>query len=376
MSDKRDYYEVLGIPRNATKDQVKKAFRTLARQHHPDVSDHENADEMIKELNEAYEVLSDDQKRAAYDRYGHAAFNGGGGAGFQDFDLGGFADIFEEFFGGAMGGRRRRGSAPRRGADKRVRVNLAFEEAVNGTEKEVVFTRAEMCQTCQGVGAEPGTKPERCSHCNGSGEVRRVQQSILGSFVNVAACPVCNGSGEVITTPCSTCNARKYVQKTVKRMVKIPAGVDSETQIRLTGEGEPGLNGGPPGNLFVLIQVQTHEHFERRGDDILLDIEVNVAQAALGDEIEVPTVQGEASLRIPAGTQSGDVFRLPNKGFPHLQRAGRGDQLVLVHVVTPKNLTEQQRHLFQELAKTMGSELIIPQREKGFFSGLRDALGF
>lgn len=375
MSTKRDYYEVLGVARDASKDQIKRAFRRKARQYHPDVSTEDGADERFKEVNEAYEVLSDEQKRAAYDRYGHAAFNGGGGAGFQDFDIGGFADIFEEFFGGAMGGRRRRSKAPRRGADKRVRVSITFEEAVAGVEREIEFSRAAICPTCSGSGAEPGYRPERCDHCNGSGEVRRVQQSILGSFVNVSTCPICNGSGEVISQPCNECRGRKIVQERVKRKVRIPAGVNSDTQLRLSNEGEPGLNGGPPGNLFVLINVEPHELFERRGDDILLNFPVNIAQATLGADVDVPTVEGNARVGIPAGTQSGDVIRLNNKGFPHLQRGGRGDQIIIVQVVTPTKLTERQRQLFQELAETMSSETLQPKRDRGFFSNLRDALG-
>lgn len=369
MATKRDYYEILGVPRNADKDQLKKAYRRLARQYHPDVSEEVGADEKFKEINEAYEILSDDQKRAAYDRFGHAA-TGAGGSGFQDFDFGNVADIFEEFFGM---GRRRRG--PRRGADLRYNLTIAFEEAVTGVEKDIEISRAEICSHCRGVGAEPGTQPTRCAHCNGSGEIRRTQQSILGSFVNVTTCPICNGSGEVIQTPCSVCNGTKQVRRKRTRRVRVPAGVDNNTQIRLTGEGELGVDGGPAGNLYVLISVAQHVYFHRQGDDILLDMEINVAQAALGDEIQVPTVEGETRLHIPPGTQSGTVFRLNSLGMPRLQRSGRGDQLVVVQVAVPKKLTDEQRELFKQLAETLGDQPVIPQREKGFFSQLRDALG-
>lgn len=370
MTTKRDYYEILGVQRTADKEQIKKAYRRLARQYHPDVNSESGADEKFKEINEAYEVLSDEQKRAAYDRFGHAGVNPNG-SGFQDFDFGNVADIFEEFFG--MGRRRRRG--PRRGADLRYNLTITFEEAVTGIEKEIEITRSEVCTHCQGVGAEPGTQPSRCNHCNGSGEIRRTQQSILGSFVNVTACPVCNGSGEVIPHPCSVCNGAKQVRRKRSRRVRIPPGVDNNTQIRLTGEGELGVDGGPAGNLYVFIAVQSHPFFQRQGDDIMLDLEINVAQAALGDEITVPTVDGDTRLTIPPGTQTGTVFRLPGLGMPRLQRPGRGDELVLIQVSVPKKLTEEQRDLFKRLAVTLSNNPVIPQREKGFFSQLKEALG-
>lgn len=379
MADKRDYYEVLGVQRSASKDELKKAYRRLARQYHPDVNRENGASERFKEINEAYEVLADDDKRAAYDRFGHAGVQGG--AGFSGFDaggFGGFADIFEEFFGGGLGNRRRR-SGPRRGADLRYDLTITFEEAVFGIEKEVDITRPEICHECNGSGAEPGSSPERCSTCNGSGEVRRVQQSILGSFVNVTTCPNCQGSGEVITQPCKACNGRKQVQRTRSIKVKIPAGVDNDTQIRLTGEGGPGVNGGPPGNLYVVINVQRHPFFQRRDSDIFLDMQINVAQAALGDEISIPTIDGEESLTIPPGTQSGAVFRLRGKGVPRLDRSGRGsyvgrgDQHIIIQVAIPKKLNDEQKKLFKELARSLGKE-VVPQ-ERGFFDQIKDALG-
>jgi molecular chaperone DnaJ len=372
MANKRDYYEVLGVARTATRDEIKKAYRRLARRYHPDVSSEEDGDEKFKEISEAYEVLSDEQKRAAYDRFGHAGVRGAGG-GFEDFGFGGVADIFEEFFGGFAGSRRRR-RGPRRGADLRFDLTIAFEEAIFGAEKEIEVRRPEMCPTCNGSGAEPGTQPERCPTCNGSGEVRRVQQSILGQFVNVTTCPTCRGEGEIISTPCSNCNGRKQIQQMRKLKVRIPAGIHSEQQIRLSGEGAPGSAGGPPGNLYVFINVERHDFFQRRGDDILIDLEINIAQAALGDEVKVPTVDGDASLKIPAGTQSGTVFRMRDRGAPRLNGSGRGDQLVMTQVKVPTNLNPRQKELFEEMAETLG-KAVVPQREKGFLNELRDALG-
>lgn len=372
MATKRDYYDVLGVPRGASREQIKKAYRKLARQYHPDVSDEDGADEKFKEISEAYEVLSDEQKRAAYDRFGHAAV-GGSGAGFDDIGFGGVADIFEEFFGG-FGSSRRRRRGPRRGADLRYDLTIAFEEAVFGAEKEIEIRRPEICPTCNGSGAEPGSQPEQCPQCNGSGEVRRVQRSILGQFVNVSTCPQCGGEGQIIADPCHTCGGRKQVQNQRSLKVKIPAGIQSEQQIRLTGEGAPGRNGGPPGNLYVFITVQPHQLFQRRGDDILLNLEINVAQAALGDEVEVPTIEGTAKVTIPPGTQSGTVFRLRDRGVPHVRGHGRGDQLVMTQVSIPTKLSDHQRELFEEMAETLGKE-VIPQREKGFLNDLKGALG-
>jgi molecular chaperone DnaJ len=378
MATKRDYYEVLGLSsRNASKEEMKRAYRRLARQYHPDVNKDPDADDRFKEINEAYEVLSDDDKRAAYDRFGHAGVQNG--AGFSGFEggFGSVADIFEEFFGGGFGRRQRRG--PRRGADLRYDLTISFEEAVFGVEKEIEVRRPEICPECHGSGAEPGTQPIACTNCNGSGEVRRVQQSILGSFVNVVTCPTCQGTGELIPNLCKMCNGRKQVSRMRTLKVKIPAGVDNDNQIRLTGEGAPGTNGGPPGNLYVVINVRKHDYFQRRGDDIWLDLQINVAQAALGDEITVPTVDGEEKLTIPPGTQSGKVFQLRGHGAPRLDRTGRGaytgrgDQHVIIQVAVPKTLTDEQKRLFQELSRTLGKE-VVPQ-QKGILSHLKDALG-
>jgi molecular chaperone DnaJ len=374
---KRDYYEVLGVPKSTGGDDIKKAYRKLARQYHPDVNKSHDAEAKFKELNEAYEVLSDDNKRAAYDRFGHAAVDGsgmGGAGGFSgDFTgFGGLGDIFEEFFG--FGGQRASATSrrtPRRGADLRYDMTITFDEAAFGLEREVEVARSETCPRCTGKGAEPGTTPNRCTTCNGTGEVRRVQQSILGSFVNVTTCPACRGEGETISMPCSQCRGNKKIRVARHLNVKVPPGVDTGTQIRLAGEGELGEFGGPPGNLYVVLNVKPHQFFRRREDDVVMEVQINVAQAALGDEIVVPTLDGDETIGIPAGTQTGRVISIKGKGIPHLRRQGRGDQLVVVQVAVPTNLSSEQRRLFGELAKTLGKE-VIPQSEKGFIDKLRD----
>ena len=370
MAEKRDYYEVLGVSRGVDQGDLKKAYRRLAKQYHPDTNRDPEAAELFKEISEAYEVLSDDNKRARYDRFGHAGMNGAGGDPFSDFDFG-VSDIFEQFFGSRRGTRR---SGPRRGADLRHNLTIDFEEAVFGVEKEIEVTRPEPCEHCHGAGAEPGTQVIRCTTCNGTGEVRRVQQSILGQFVNVTTCTTCNGTGEMFPTPCTVCGGQRLVRKTRTLTVKIPPGVDSETQIRLSNEGAPGERGAPNGHLYVFLRVRDHAYFRRRNDDIVLDLQVNVAQAALGDEVTVPTVDGDGKLTIPAGTQSGVVFRMRNKGVPHLRREGRGDQLVVIQVNIPTHLNDEQEKLFQELARTLGGE-VVPQRERGFLSHIKEALG-
>ncbi len=374
MPAQRDYYDVLGVPKGAPQDEIKSAFRRLARQYHPDVSQEPDAEERFKEANEAYAVLSDEEKRAAYDRYGHAGVKGMGGVP-PDFSVD-FSDIFEEFFGGLGGfGRtsRRSRNMPHRGADLQLKVELAFEESVFGVEKEIEFTRDETCATCQGRGAEPGTSPTRCTTCNGQGEVRQVRQTILGSMVQVATCPTCNGAGETISSPCHTCGGRGVERKSRKKVINIPGGVDNGTQIRLAGEGQPGVNGGPNGNLYLVIQVKPHKYFRRRGEDIMLDLNINIAQATLGADVEVPSVDGAEKLKIPAGIQPGKVLRLRNKGFPYLRGTGRGDQLVVINIEIPKHLTGEQRKLFEQLAKSLGSE-VRPQ-ERSFLDWLKETLG-
>jgi molecular chaperone DnaJ len=369
MATKRDYYEVLGVPRSASADEIKKAFRKLARQYHPDVNKAPDAEARFKEINEAYEVLSDPDRRQTYDRFGHDGPQAGFGPG--GFGFGGIEDIFEDFFGFGMRSRTAARRAPQRGADLRYNLSITFEEAVFGCEKQIEIPHWETCPTCHGSGAAPGTSPVRCPQCNGSGEIRRVQQSIFGQFVNVSTCPRCGGEGEVVTNPCPECHGRKQVQRTRTIGVQIPAGVDDGTQIRLSGEGEPGVHGGPPGNLYVALSVQPHRYFVRQGNDVLVELPINISQAALGDEVRVPTLDGDEKLVIPAGTQTGETFRLRGRGVPFLRRNGRGDQLVTVYVKTPTRLTPEQRDLLQQLAKTFGREPIA-QPEKGFFDRLKD----
>lgn len=373
MPTKRDYYEVLGVPRTASADELKSAFRTLARKYHPDVNKDPDAEMKFKEINEAYAVLSDPQKRDAYDRYGHAGVDRMGGV--PDWSSIDFSDILEGLFGlgGFGGGSRQRRNSPRRGVDLAYTVQLSFEDVVTGLDKEIEFPRDEECSTCKGTGAEPGTSRTRCQTCDGRGEVRQVRNTFLGSMVQVTTCPTCGGAGEVIASPCHTCRGSGYERKNIKRTVHIPAGVDNGTQIRLAGEGQPGTAGGPRGNLYIEIKVKSHKYFKRRDDDVLLNLNINIAQAVLGADVEIPTVDGKSKLNIPAGTQPGKVFTLKSKGIPHLHINGRGDELVVINVEVPGKLTHDQRKLFEELAATMGTE--VKPQERSFFDFLKDVLG-
>ncbi len=371
---RRDYYEILGVNRQASADELKSAFRGLARQYHPDVNKSEDAEERFKEIAEAYEVLSDPEKRAAYDRFGFEGVSNMGG--MPDWTSVDFTDLFSELFGfGGFGTSRRSRSrnAPRRGQDLTYSVTLTFEEAVFGAEKEIEITRDEVCKTCGGSGAAPGTSPVRCATCGGRGEVQTVRQTFLGSMVQVSVCPTCNGSGEVVTSPCPTCHGRGLERITSRKVVPIPAGVDNGTQVRLAGEGQPGVNGGPNGNLFLEIKVKPHKFFKRKQNDIILDLSINVAQAALGAELQIPTIDGLETLHIPAGTQPGKVFSMKGKGVPYVRSSGRGDQLIVVDVDVPTRLTGEQRQLFEKLAETLGSE-VRPQ-ERSFLDRLKDVLG-
>ena len=319
-------------------------------------------------------MLSDEQRRGAYDRYGHEGVRGPNGMPNFTVDFSDFADIFGDLFGFGGFGRtsQRARNAPRRGADLQYRLDLTFEEAVFGVEKEIEITRDELCGTCNGSGAEPGTSPVRCSTCNGSGEVRRTRQTILGSMVQVTTCPTCNGQGETISTPCHTCKGRGLERRNRKKVISVPAGVDSGTQIRLAGEGQPGVNGGPNGNLFIALKVKAHKYFRRREYDVLLDLNINIAQATLGADVEIPTVDGPTMLKIPNGTQPGKILRLRGKGIPKLRGNGRGDQLVVINVEVPVNVNNDQRQLFEQLAESLGSE-VRPQ-ERGFLDWLKEAL--
>ena len=349
MPVKRDYYEVLGIARNATDEEIRRAFRKLAFKYHPDHNHDDGAEEKFKEVNEAYEVLSDPDKRATYDHFGHGDV-GFFRRGFEGFDFGGFGDIFDAFFGGATTATRQ---APQQGADLHYRITITFEEAAFGCERELNISRIENCSLCQGTGCKTDSQPSRCPNCNGSGQVRQVQQSIFGRFTNITTCPNCHGEGRIITEPCSLCRGTGKGKHQRGILIKIPAGVDDGSQIRLSGEGDAGARGGSPGNLYITLSVKQHEFFTRDGDNILYELPINFAQAALGTEVEVPTLDGKNKLKIPAGSQTGKVFRLKDKGAYRLHRSGRGDQLVTLFVVTPENLTDRQRQLFQELNETL-----------------------
>lgn len=376
---KRDYYEVLGVPKTATEDDLKKAYRKLARKYHPDLNpdNREEAERKIKEVNEAYEVLSDSQKRAQYDQFGHDAFQAGqsGAGGFNPFGGagGGFSDIFDMFFGqsGFGGGGQRNG--PEKGADLRFDMEISFEQAAFGVETEVQIPRTEECPNCHGSGAAPGTHPETCPQCKGSGQTQVVQNTPFGRMVNVRACERCHGEGKIVHNPCRECRGQGRVRRNRKITVKIPAGVDTGSRLRVAHEGEAGLRGGPQGDLYVYIFVKPHKLFTREGNDVLCEVPVSFVQAALGDEIDVPTLDGKVKMRVPEGTQSGTVLRLKDKGIPYLRGNGRGDQNVRIKVVTPHKLTDRQKQLLQEFAKA-GGENINPE-EKGFFKKMKDVLG-
>ncbi|MBD3109740.1 molecular chaperone DnaJ [Bacillus sp. AGMB 02131] len=370
---KRDYYEVLGVSKSASKDEIKKAYRKLSKQYHPDINKEPDADEKFKEITEAYEVLSDDQKRAQYDQFGHTNPNQGfGGGGFSgDFGggFGGFEDIFSTFFGGGGGGRRRDPNAPRQGADLQYTMTISFEDAVFGKETTIEIPSEENCDTCKGTGAKPGTKVENCSHCNGSGQINVEQNTPFGRIVNRTTCRHCGGTGKHIPSKCTTCHGAGKVKKRKKINVKIPAGIDDGQQLRVAGKGEPGINGGPAGDLYVVFHVKEHEFFERHNDDVYCEVPLTFAQAALGDEIEIPTLHGKVQLTIPAGTQTGKKFRLKGKGIPNVRGYGQGDQYVIVRVVTPSKLTEKQKQLLKEFAELSGESV----DEQGFFAKMKRA---
>lgn len=351
MAPKRDYYEILGVPRDATEGDIKKAFRRLAFKYHPDRNRDDGAEGKFKEVNEAYEALSDPDKRARYDRFGHVDTDGFFTRGFEGFDFGGFGDIFDAFFSGMTHAHRR---TPQRGTDLRYKATISFEEAAFGCEKEIEIKRTELCTSCRGTGAKPGSQPVRCPDCNGTGQVRHVQRSLFGSFINTTVCNRCQGQGQVITEPCPQCRGKGQEKQQRRISVRIPAGIQDDTQIRLSGEGDVGVRGGSSGDLYVNISVREHELFARDGDDVIYELPVNFAQAALGDEIEIPTLYGDTKLTVPAGSQTGKEFRLKNKGIPHLRRNGHGDQIIKLRVVTPDSLTKEQRRLFQELSDSLG----------------------
>ena len=370
-----EYYDRLGVSKDASQDEIKRAYRKMSKKYHPDINKEPGAEEKYKEVQEAYETLSDDQKRAAYDQYGPDGANGfGGQGGFGGFDggagFGGFEDIFSSFFGG---GATRNPNAPRQGDDLQYRVNLSFEEAIFGAEKEVHYNRETTCKTCSGSGAKPGTSPVTCGRCHGQGVINVDTQTPLGMMRRQVTCDVCHGTGQEIKEPCQTCHGTGHEKQSHKVSVKIPAGVETGQQIRLAGQGEAGFNGGPYGDLFVIINVNPSDKFTRDGSTIYYTLNISFVQAALGDTVEVPTVHGNVEMTIPAGTQTGKTFRLKGKGAPRLRGGSQGDQHVTVKIVTPTKLNDAQKEALLAFAKASGDEKIAPQK-KGFFNKVKDAL--
>ncbi|MBP6923126.1 molecular chaperone DnaJ [Veillonella sp. YH-vei2232] len=374
----RDYYEVLGVDRNASQDEIKKAFRKKARQYHPDVNrdNPKEAEEKFKEANEAYEVLSDDTKKAQYDQYGHDAFTQGGGAsagGFQGGfggQAGGFGDIFDMFFGG--GGRQQQG--PQKGNDLREDIDISFEDAAFGKSMDITVHRHEECDHCHGTGGEPGSKVDTCPNCRGTGQESVVQNTPFGQMRTQRTCSKCHGSGKIIEKKCSKCRGEGQVIAKRKIAIKVPPGVDNGSRLRVANEGEPGILGGPKGDLYVYIYVRPHKEFERNGNDVVSRVNISFAQAALGATVQVNTLDGKVDLKIPEGTQTGTAFRIKGKGIPYLRNPNqRGDQHIIVTVQTPKKLTEKQRELLLRFANESDEDVNVLQVSKGLFDKLKDA---
>lgn len=376
---KRDYYEVLGVERSASQEEIKKAFRKLARKYHPDMNrDDPSAEEKFKEINEAYEVLGDPDKRSQYDRFGHAAQGSEWGPGTSEsWDFGGFGSfdsIFDMFFGGGFGGTRAARTGPERGRDIRYDLEITLEEAASGLEREIPLRRLETCDTCSGTGAKPGTDRTTCSMCGGTGQISETRSTVFGTRTSITVCSRCQGQGTIITDPCPTCRGQGRIPKTRKIKVKVPAGVDNGIRMRVQGEGEAGVRGGPPGDVYVYITVKPHSVFTRHGNDLICEVPLSVFQAALGAEIEVPSIDGTAELRIVEGTQTGTSFRLRGKGMPDVRGRGRGDQYVKVKVITPTRLSEKEKELLRELAKLRGEDPAQEKSEsKNFFEKVREA---
>ncbi|HEY7465016.1 MAG TPA: molecular chaperone DnaJ [Candidatus Limnocylindria bacterium] len=373
MAIKRDYYEILGVPRDASEEEIKRAFRRAAQRHHPDVDNSDGAEQRFKELNEAYRVLSDRQRRSAYDMFGHAGVGGAAGGDFEGFGggFGPFGDIFDAFFGGSPTGTRGRRRVVA-GADLRYDLAIDFAEAMSGVTKEITFPTLVTCDVCAGSGGEPGTEPETCPECNGSGERRRVSQTILGQMVNITACPRCNGEGRIIATPCHNCRGDGRVRQERKLQVTVPAGIDSGQRIALEGQGESGPRGGPPGDLYVVVTVRDHPQLIRRGTELYHELAVTFPQAALGATLEVPTIEGSEPVEIPPGTQSGTEVRLKGRGVPRLRGSGRGDLRVIVTVVVPEKVSKQERELLKQLNEVSGPAVLPKGSGASLFDRLRD----
>ena len=377
MAAKRDYYEVLGVNKGASDDEIKKAYRQAAKKYHPDLHPGDKeAEEKFKEVNEAYEVLSDSEKKARYDQFGHAGVDpnyGAGGAGSpfgQDID---FGDIFSSFFGGFGGRRSANPNAPRRGSDIEIQLYISFEEAAKGCKKTVQYQAISTCKDCNGTGAQKGTTPKTCTVCGGRGQVTINQRTPFGTVQTTRPCDTCKGRGKIVETPCRTCNGRGQVRRKKTVEVNIPAGINDEQVLNVSGHGNSGVNGGPAGDLHVYIGIRPHPIFERRGDDIWCDLPVTFTQAALGANVTVPTLDGKVSYDIHEGTQPGDVFKLKGKGVQHLGGRGRGDQYVRVVIEVPKNLSGKQKELIRELDAATGDKNY--QKRKGFMDKLKDLFG-
>lgn len=370
---KRDYYEVLGVSRGASEDEIKKAYKKMARKYHPDLNPGDKtAEEKFKEVNEAYEVLSDADKKARYDQYGHAGVDpnfgaGGFGGGFDgSFDFGDLGDIFGSFFGGGFGGGRRTNpNAPQRGESIRMSIAISFEEAAFGCEKAVTVERYETCDTCHGNGCAPGTSPEVCPDCHGTGTVQVRRQTHMGVFATSSPCPKCGGKGRIIHQPCKDCRGSGMVRKKKTIQASIPAGIDNGQTISIRGQGNAGKNGGPAGDLLITITVRPHELFRREGTSVLCEAPITFTQAVLGAELEIPTIDGKVKYTLPEGTQSGTTFRLKGKGIPSINGRGRGDQYVTVYIETPKNLNKEQKEALKKFAETMGESNY--EEQKKFF---------
>jgi molecular chaperone DnaJ len=377
----RDYYELLGLERSATSDDVKKAYRKLAFKYHPDRNpDDPDAEERFKEVTEAYEILRDPHKRAQYDQFGHAAFQRGMGADFSGFDISDALRVFMSAFGGETifgdifgTGRRQPRSGPPRGEDLRVKVKLSLEEIAEGTKKSIKLNRLEQCPECSGSGSAKDSRPSICRTCGGMGEVRRQQPSFFGTFMTVSTCPSCRGTGKAITNPCDKCRGKGVVKGSKQIKVTIPAGVSSGNYITIRGEGNAGELGGLRGDVVVLVEEKEHKYFQRHGDDILFDLPISYSQAALGDEVEIPTLNSTTKLKIPPGTQSHAVFRLAAKGIGHLRRRGRGDQLVRTLIWTPKSVSKEERELLEKLAEVQSERL--PKPGRSFLRRIKDVFG-
>jgi len=371
--EKRDYYEVLGVSKGADEKELKSAYRKIAKKYHPDLNkDDPEAEQKFKEANEAYEVLGNSEKRQRYDRFGHQGVNGQaggfGGGGFEGFD--GFGDIFGDIFDMFGGGSSRR-NGPRKGADIKKRVDISFKEAAFGTEKEINFRRQDDCSTCSGTGAKPGTNKTTCSKCHGTGQINVRQNTPLGAMMTKRTCDQCRGAGQIIESPCEKCHGSGVENKSKKINLKIPAGVDTGSIIPLRGEGEPGTNGGPRGDLYIYINIIPHEVFKRDGNDVYIVMPISFVQAALGDEIEVPTLEGKVKYKIAEGTQTGTVFRFRNKGIVSLSGYGKGDQFVTVEVQVPKQLNEKQKEALRKYAEATGD--MVNEQKKNFFDKVKDA---